>query len=126
MMALFLQHQVLMAAESKLDWFLGEAAYEFVHHKVLEFLQDSTISWTMFEALIDALSEIEKEVLSAQNINLQLVGIGDNWDKADSICSRFRELKVMLMDMLLGAIEGRPSLQSLLNIGALQCLKWGF
>lgn len=72
-----------------------------------------------FKNLIDAVLGMEKVVLNAQNKILQLVGVGDDWNRAEAVCSRFRELKQLFVDALLAAMEGRASLQSLLNTGAL-------
>lgn len=117
-------HQALRAAEDTLDKYMSMSDWDFMRKQVVDFLTDKSAMWTMFNTLIDMVSEIEKPVLEAQNGILQLVGIGDDWNRAEMVCMRFRELRQMLTDASLGAMEGRSVLQTLFSEGQLECLKW--
>ena len=116
-------HQSVRTADSSLNQFLQMPSHEFVCSKVTLFLEDDNIAWSMFDELLNDVSNLKHLVLEAQHNILQLVGIGEDWNEAKRVCVQFRELKAMLNDASQGAMQGRSCLQIMFDKHELECQK---
>ena len=94
--------------------------------QVLKYLNNNMKEWGHFDDMVTSDSELLQPAQAAQHEILQLVGIGEGWQNAEDVCSKFGELKNMLLDAALGAILGQDELSSMVHRRELECLKFDF
>lgn len=52
------------------------------------------------------------------------VGIGDDWEYGNRVCSRFHSIRRMLCDVMAGAMLGQEELRQQYDRHELECQKW--